>query len=303
MKKQFNPVVLSVFDGISCGHVALDRAGIITKSYMASELLIIDGKPNPSVRITQANYPETIQLGDICQIDGRSLRGIVNLYIGGSPCQSFSNAGTRDGFDGKSKLFWEYVRLWEEIQPEYFLLENVVMKEKWQHIISDILGVDPIFINSSLISAQNRPRLYWTNIPYTPIEDHGLLLGEIILGAITGASKHGELNPDFGIVPGATKWKNKGWKFNPDNKSRCLVRSVGHYMNTQGLVKKFTPEDCELLQTLDRGYTNIPGVSNTARIKALGDAWTVDVLVEAFFKNLPWASNVKVEPIIKYSEL
>jgi DNA (cytosine-5)-methyltransferase 3A len=293
MKKEFNPVVFSAFDGISCGHVALERAGIIVKSYMASELLKINGKDNPSVLITQHNYPETIQLGDICKIDGRSLRGIVQIALGGSPCQSFSNAGTRDGFDGKSGLFWEFVRLKNEIQPEYFLLENVWMKKEWQRIITNALGVEPIFINSSVISAQNRPRLYWTDIPYTPIEDNGILLSDVILGAITGASKHGKLNPDYGIVPGEKKWKNIGWEFNPNNKSRCLVRSTGHYANIQGKVMKYIPEHCEALQTLNKGYTAIPGVSDAQRMKALGDAWTVDVLVNAFFKNLPWATEMK----------
>lgn len=299
MKKTINPVVFSGFDGISCGHVALDRSGIIVESYMASELLKINGKDNPSVIITQHNYPETIQLGDICKIDGYSLRGIVNLMLSGSPCQSFSNAGGRDGFDGKSGLFWEFVRLKNEINPEYWLLENVVMKKEWQRIISDALGVEPIFINSSIISAQNRPRLYWTNIPYTPIEDHGILLGDVILGAITGASKHGKLNPYFGIIPGEKKWKNIGWEFNPDNKSRCLVRSRGHYANIQGKIMKYTPEDCEALQTLNKGYTAVYGVSDTQRIKALGDAWTVDVLVEAFFKNLPWALKSLITPMSK----
>lgn len=297
MKEQFKPVVFSAFDGISAGRVALERAGVAVKEYLASELLLVNGKINPSVCITQFNYPDTKQLGDICNIDGKALKGIVNLLFGGSPCQSFSSAGTRDGFDGKSKLFWEYVRLRDEMQPDYFLLENVVMKKEWQKIITNALGVDPVYINSSLVSAQNRPRLYWTNIPYTLIEDLGILLSDVIPGAITGASKHGKLNPYFGIVEGEKKWKNIGWEFNPDFKSRCLVRSVGHYANIQGRVVTYTPEDCEALQTFDRGYTNVPGVSDMERVKALGDSWTVDVLVNAFFKNLPWATKMEVHPM------
>jgi DNA (cytosine-5)-methyltransferase 3A len=297
MKNLSNPVVFSAFDGISCGRVALERAGINVSLYFASELIVIDGRINPSVLITQSNYPDTVQLGDICQIDGKPLRGRVDIFFGGSPCQSFSNAGQRNGFEGKSKLFYEFVRLLEEINPTYFLLENVVMKKQWEHIISNILGVDPIHINSSLVSGQNRPRTYWTNIPYTPIKDHEILLSDVIQGAVTGASKHGARNPNYGVIPDETKWKSKDWKFNPNNKSRCLVRSTGHYLNIQGEIVKLTPENCEKLQTLPVGYTKVHGICNTDRIKALGDAWTVDVLVKAFFKNLPWALNYKDKPI------
>ncbi len=297
MKNLSKPVVFSAFDGISCGRVALERAGIKVDQYLASELIVIDSRVNPSVLITQSNYPDTIQLGDICQIDGKPLRDKVDIFFGGSPCQSFSAAGLRNGFDGESRLFWEFVRLLNEMNPTYFLLENVVMKKQWQRIISNELGVDPIPINSSLVSGQNRPRTYWTNIPYTPIRDHGISLSDVIQGAVTGASKHGVRNPNYGVIPGETKWKSKDWKFNPNNKSRCLVRSTGHYLNTQGQIVKLTPEDCEKLQTLPVGYTKVRGISNTDRIKALGDAWTVDVLVEAFFKNLPWALKYKDNPM------
>lgn len=301
------PNIFSAFDGISCGQLGVARAGINYGRYISSELLFIETKsgliiPNPVIDIVLQHFPKTEFVGDITKVNGYDYRGLIDLLLGGSPCQSFSNAGTRDGFDGKSKLFWEYVRLKEEMGPLYFLLENVVMKDRWVHIISDALGVEPIFINSSVISAQNRPRLYWTNIPYTPIEDRGIVLGDVIPGAITGASKHGKLNPDYGCY-GETKWKNTGWKYNPDNKSRCVVRTRGHYKNTQGVVIPLTPENCEALQTIPLGYTAVNGLSDTKRIEALGNAWTVDVLVEAFFKNLPWASNLKVEARQKFFEL
>ena len=297
------PVVFSGFDGISGGRIALERAGITPSLYYSSELLRINGKPNPAIRITTANYPDTILLNDICGIDGWAFRGLVDIFLGGSPCQSFSNAGIRNGFHGTSKLFFEWLRLKNIIQPKYWLLENVVMKKEWQNMISKYLGVEPIFINSSVASGQSRPRLYWTNIPYTPIEDHGILLGDVVLGGLTGAGKHGKLIPEHLRIPGGHKWKNNGWEFNPDNKAYCLVTSRGKYKNIQGLVVGYTPEDAEALQTLPIGYTNVPGISNTERFKAIGNGWTVDVLVEAFFKNLPWASELKVQPKGKFCKL
>jgi hypothetical protein len=299
MKK---PNVFSAFDGISCGQVGLTRAGVNYQNYYASELPFFETpkgklKPNPVIDIVRYHFPNTTFVGDITKVDGYIYRGKVDIFLAGSPCQSFSSAGTRDGFDGKSGLFWQVPRLLDEMRPEYFLLENVVMKDKWIHVISDALGVEPRFINSDLVSGQNRPRVYWTNIPYTKIEDRNVLLGDIVLGAVTGTGKHGRLNPLYRIIPGETKWKNIGWQDNPDNKACCLVRSGGHYRNTQGNVIQLTPEDSEVLQTLDKGYTGVTGLCKTGRIEAIGNAWTVDVLVEAFFKNLPWATKMKVEPI------
>ena len=149
--------VLSLFDGMSCGRIALERAGIKVNKYYASEI------DNHAINVTQNNYPKTKQLGSVTELKTDNLPKI-DLLIGGSPCQSFSNAGLRNGFDGKSKLFYEYVRVLKETKPTYFLLENVKMKKEWQDIISKELGVEPIEICSSLFSAQQRKRLYWTNI-------------------------------------------------------------------------------------------------------------------------------------------
>ena len=147
--------VLSLFDGMSCGQIALQKLGIEIENYYASEI------DKHAIAVTMHNFPDTKQVGSITE-----LKGIKNidLLIGGSPCQSFSNAGLRNGFDGKSKLFWEYVRVLKETKPKYFLLENVKMKQEWQDIISNALGVKPKEICSSLFSAQQRKRLYWTNI-------------------------------------------------------------------------------------------------------------------------------------------
>ena len=129
--------VLSLFDGISCGQIALNRAGIKYENYYASEI------DKYAIQVTQSNYPNTIQLGNIVELKTDNLPKI-DLVFGGSPCQSFSNAGKGEGFDGKSGLFWEYVRVLNEVKPTYFLLENVVMKKEWENVISEALGVKPI---------------------------------------------------------------------------------------------------------------------------------------------------------------
>ena len=177
--------VLSLFDGMSCGRQALERAGIEINNYYASEI------DKYAIQVTMANYPDTIQLGSVTELDGYSLPKI-QMLIGGSPCQSFSFAGKRKGmstkceteiltldqylelknegfeFEGQSFLFWEYMRLLNEVKPKYFLLENVMMSEKWEKILTQAIGINPIMINSSLVSAQNRKRFYWTNIGAEP---------------------------------------------------------------------------------------------------------------------------------------
>lgn len=167
--------VLSLFDGMSCGQLALERAGIAYDNYYASEV------DKYAITVTQANYPDTIQIGDVLDISGEHLP-TIDLLIGGSPCQGFSFAGDQLNFDDpRSKLFFEFVRLLEECKPRYFLLENVRMKKVYEEIISSYLDVAPIQINSALVSAQNRVRLYWTNIPGVkqPL-DKGILLGSIL---------------------------------------------------------------------------------------------------------------------------
>lgn len=290
-----NPGVFSAFDGISCGRLALTKAGIIIANYFASELPFIEtpsGKliPNPVIDIVKFHFPDTTYVGDITKVDGKQYKDHVHIVMGGSPCQSFSVAGERTGFNGKSGLYWHFPRLIEEIDPYYFLLENVVMKEKDANVISRSLGVEPIPINSKVASAQSRPRLYWTNIPYTKIDDKDISLGDVVLGAVTGAGRHGKPNKT-GI---GVNWPQGDFEYQPENKSYCIVRGGGRYRNTQGKIMRFTPEDCELLQTIPVGYTGVTGLCKSKRIEALGNAWTVDVLVEAFFKNLPWATNLKV---------
>ena len=167
--------VLSLYDGCSMGRVALERAGIPIKEYYASEI------DKYAITIAKKNFPNTIHLGDVTTVRGEDLEPI-DLLIGGSPCQGFSFAGKQLNFDDpRSKLFFEFVKLKNLLKPKYFLLENVRMKKQYQDIISEHLGVEPIAINSNLVSAQNRYRLYWTNIPnVTQPDDKGILLQDIL---------------------------------------------------------------------------------------------------------------------------
>ena len=169
--------VLSVFDGASCGRLALGRADIPIDKYYASEI------DKYAMTIAQKNFNGTYQLGDVAYINNGTFKGVgIDLVMGGSPCQGFSFAGKQLNFnDPRSKLFFEFVRLLEDISPTYFLLENVMMKKEYQDVISDRLGCKPIMINSSLLSAQSRKRLYWTNFPFEMPEDKGILLKDILL--------------------------------------------------------------------------------------------------------------------------
>ena len=258
--------VLSLFDGMSCGQQALERSGVQVDNYFASEI------DKYAIKVTQANYPKTNQLGSVIDVDGYSLPKI-DLLLGGSPCQSFSFAGKRKGmstkdeqeiltlehylelksegfeFEGQSYLFWEYMRLLKEVKPKYFLLENVMMGDKWEKILSKAIGVNPIEINSSLVSAQNRRRLYWTNIGMIPgglfgdlqsiiqqPKDKGILLKDVIeeevddkyflskkmIDTFTGNSKKMEM-------------KGNGFRFSPikdvEVKTKTITTKEGNRMD------------------------------------------------------------------------
>jgi DNA (cytosine-5)-methyltransferase 3A len=167
--------VLSLFDGMSCGMLALDRLGIKVDKYYASEI------DKYAIQVSQANYPNIIQVGDITKLDLSTLPKI-DLVMGGSPCQGFSFAGKQLAFDDpRSALFFEFHKAISYLQPKYFLLENVRMKKEYLDIISEYMGVEPIFINSSLVSAQSRQRYYWTNIPNVEQpEERGIVLRDIL---------------------------------------------------------------------------------------------------------------------------
>jgi len=189
--------VLSLFDGMSCGQIALGKLGIEVDNYFASEI------DKYAMQVTKHNYPNTKYIGDVTKVKGADLPKI-DLLIGGSPCQGFSFAGKQLNFDDpRSKLFFEFVRLLKETKPKYFLLENVKMKQEFQDIITEYLGIEPIVINSNLVSAQNRTRYYWTNIPnITQPKDKELLLKDITEDGLQslGLAKRGRYNEDGKVV-------------------------------------------------------------------------------------------------------
>lgn len=278
--------VLSLFDGISCGQIALKRSGIIYKNYYASE---IDSK---AIEITQKNFPKTIQLGDVSKIETEKLPRI-DLLIGGSPCQSFSQTiSNNKGFDGKSKLFFEYLRILKEAKPRYFLLENVVMKKEWENIITSYLGVEPKHINSENFSAQSRPRVYWTNIPVKEIPFNKNVLKDILENDVNEKYFYNEPFIFHGMdkvvcATLAIKGHDILKRVNsPYRKCQTLTAVCGGNQQKKVLisekdrVRKLTPKEYERLQTVPDDYTS--GVSDSARYKMLGNGWTVDVIAHIF---------------------
>lgn len=291
--------VLSLFDGISCGKVALDRAGIQYKEYYASEI------DKYAIKVSCKNHPDIIRLGDVRKIDGTQLPKI-DLLIGGSPCQSFSRSGDNSGFSGKSGLFYEYLRLLNEVKPKYFLLENVVMKKEWENTISELLGVPPVMIDSALFSAQKRQRLYWTNIPFERnIDNRNILLSDIFTGGqrIKINNNPVVLKSENGIfwIRNATKQgyiiAKDGCSVNlemPNSKTRRGRVSYGktNTLNTAcnygyvwgGCLVELNITEYERLQTLPDGYTT--GIPLRQRKKVIGNGWTVDV-IKYIFSYLP----------------
>lgn len=275
--------VLSLFDGISCGMVALERAGIPVERYVAYEI------EENAIKISKKNYPQIEHCGDVTKADFSQYQGF-DLLIGGSPCQSLSivQSKTRQHLDGKSKLFFEYVRALEETKPRYFLFENVAsMNEESKAVISECLGCQPTYIDSADFSAQSRPRLYWTNIPLSlDIERSPLVLKDIMQTDVPEKYWYNFPleNIDMNKQVCATMvHKNHDIHkrvFNPDFKRHTLTTCGGG--NTQkkvldnGRARKLTPLEYERLQTLPDGYTE--GVADGHRYSAIGNGWTVDVI-------------------------
>ena len=274
--------VLSLFDGMSCGQIALNKVGVKYQKYFACEI------DKYAIQVTQHNYPETIQLGDVTKVKAIDLPQI-DLLIGGSPCQGFSFAGKQLNFDDpRSALFFEFVRLKDDLKPRYFLLENVKMKKEYENIITEFLGVEPILINSNLVSAQNRKRLYWTNIPNVQQPKNKNIFVRDILD-YSSAHK---------ILSEKTINKHNFYikNYKPIGKSPTLTTELAHgtgknitpkchyeIKEITGEDRVFSPLECERLQTVPDNYSSI--VSNTQRFKMLGNGWTVDVVVH-IFKNI-----------------
>lgn len=278
--------ILSLFDGISCGQVALERIGIEYENYYSSEI------DKYSIQITQKNYPNTIQIGDVKKVKANSLPNI-DLLMGGSPCQDLSGCGKRIGIYGdKSSLFFEYLRLLKEIKPKYFLFENnSSMKKEIKEFISKQLECSYIEINSNLLSAQNRRRLYWTNIPNVKLpKDKNIFLKDI-LQPIEDKKEFDCTQKLFAKKKGTLAY-TKAWGHVRDlnQKSRCLTTDNSLSCSGSTIVKYsdsifylLTPIERERLQTLPDDYTS--GVSNTQRYKQIGNGWTVDVIAH-ILKNL-----------------
>lgn len=293
--------VLSLFDGICCGHLALERAGIKIDSYDAYEI------EKNAIKATETNFPDVIHHGDVTKEDFAKYQGKIDLIIGRSPCQGFSSSGKQLNFnDPRSKLFFEYVRAIKECQPKYFLLENVVMKKEWQDIISSYLGVEPIEINSSLVSAQNRRRLYWTNIPNVTLpEDKNITLEDILedIEFSNPAAIRGRRLNKATIV--GRRLDENGHRKDTDktipitqclevratntDKSNCLTtvdkdnvltplpigRHPDAFKNNLPFRYYTTKEMCRL-QTVPDDFLNM--IPDSAARKALGNGWTVDVI-------------------------
>lgn len=272
--------VLSLFDGMSCGQIALNRSGIKYDKYFASEI------KEHAIKCTNENYPNTIQLGDVTKLKGADLPKI-DLLIGGSPCQDFSMANKNKlGLEGlKSGLFYEYLRLLDELKPKYFLLENVAMDDFSYSTISHLVKTFPVDINSDLVSAQLRQRSYWTNI---------------------GSSYEDLFGMRYCTIP-QPKDKKISFQSILDNgytdrlKARCLLESESRPLITKSkLYRRYTElgfinlvfdnqkceynenirilnqNELERLQTVPEGYTKMLKRNDAACL--LGDGWTIDVI-------------------------
>ena len=276
--------VLSLFDGISCGMVALERAGIPVERYVAYEI-----EPN-AIKISKKNYPQIEHCGDVTKADFKQYEGF-DILIGGSPCQSLSiiQAHKRTNLDGKSKLFFEFVRALEEVKPKYFLFENVAsMNDESKHVISELLDCKPVFINSNRFVAQDRPRYYWTNIPFEKVLPpvSPICLKDIMQNDVP--EKYFYNFPLEGLdmtrkVCAHMVHNNLEMHrrvYNPAHKVGCLTAVCGGNQQRKVLdgdrARKLTPMEYERLQGLPDDYTS--GVCDGQRYKAIGNGWTCEVI-------------------------
>ena len=236
--------------------VALKNIGIQPSHYYGAEI------DSAAIQVSQKNHPEIIRLGDVNQIDFAGL-GSIDLLIGGSPCQDLSCVKVGAGLDGnKSRLFFKWLEAKQTLKPQWFLLENVVpRKQEWKDQLDELIGVKGVQINSDLFTQQNRPRVYWTNIP------------------ITWLPERPEWKGDF------YRYRKNNFRKNKSGVCPCLTAHMGTGGNnvplrSEDLKDKLSPEDCEELQGLPRGYTE--GLAKSKRYKALGNGWTVPVIAHIF---------------------
>lgn len=347
--------VLSLFDGMSCGMIALRELGIEPEVYYASEV------DKYAIKQTQLNFPNVVHVGDVRELDASKF-GRIDLLIGGSPCTSFSSAGKMNGmstkyneevvtldrylelkgqnyeFEGESYLFWEYMRILTEVRkynPNVkFLLENVVMSKKWEAVLTNAIGVEPVMINSNLLSAQNRKRLYWTNIAHiTQPEDEGIFIRDILEDDvdekyyISDKALEGMINREkakgFGarivspdgkantvlqrcykdgqdnLIIVSRGMPRQALELVPGGKSKRLTAAEKDIIVCSGhALRRLTPLECARLQTVPGWYEWI--VSDTQIYRLLGNGWTVEIIKHIFsFIKLEKNKIKELELVIK----
>lgn len=291
--------VLSLFDGISCGQVALERARIKVNRYVAYEI------DKSAIKISQHNYPNIEQCGDVFKADFTKYKGF-DILIGGSPCTHWSIAQKASNRETTSEglgwdLFSQYVRALRESEAKYFLYENnYSMSKEIKNEITKTLGVEPIFINSNLVSAQLRKRLYWTNIPNVQQpKDKGILLKDIIESGTVDRDKSLCLTRRYAGFSGSQSYlcrryfgKSFGQAiFEGDiDKIKNQWKENPYFVSDEKNIRQMTITECERLQTLPDGYTDVPEVSKQMRYESIGNGWTVDVIAHIFksLKEVKW---------------
>jgi site-specific DNA-cytosine methylase len=266
--------VLSLFDGISCGQVALTQLGINIDTYYSSEIC------KDAIKITQKNFPNTIQLGDVNHIDFTQYKDI-NLIMAGSPCQGFSFQGKQLAFDDdRSKLFFKFVEAVRTIKPKYFLLENVKMKKEYINIIDNLLGVKGVYISSKHFSAQDRKRYYWTNLPIdTNFPNADLITPKTIMEDCNDWLPQATIDKLLGQVWETTKRNIRNADNYMNSKMPTLLKSgkaSAPFFYKKEKWRWPTPTELERLQTLPDGYTE--GQSYNKRYSHIGNGWNVETI-------------------------
>lgn len=296
--------VLSLCDGISTGQYVLQKEGIDINKYYASEI------NEYAIKVTQQNFPDTIQVGDIKNINYSNgtlftmdcdYKTNIDILISGTPCQSFSVAGKNAGFkDERGNLFFEFVRILKEIKPKYFFFENVKMKQEYQDIITQSLGVQPIFLDSKYINGHMRKRLYWTNIPLSDYQKKDIKIKDIIdetieynrnSSEILNRSQYSPTKSTDGVITinprdnngKQTSQRGRIYDINGTCPTICASLYDLNITEDHKLYRKLTIEECEKLQGLPSGYTE--GIPKTKRGDVLGNGWQADT-VALFFKNI-----------------
>lgn len=280
--------VLSLFDGMSCGQIALNKANIVVDNYYAAEI------DKFAISVAKENYPDTIHLGSVTEwrdwdIDWKS----IDLLIGGSPCQGFSFSGKQLAFDDeRSQLFFVYIDILNHIREfnsnVHFMLENVKMHKDHLYVISHILDVKPILINSSLVSAQSRQRYYWTSFNVTQPEDKGIFWKDVMEHGATDCMIYSEKAIKW--LTATEKRISRYSEYTKDCERKMQMVEASHYkgysnqrcfsINDGCVIRYVSPLECERLQTVPDGYT--ASVSRSQRYKMLGNGWTIDVITHLF---------------------